>query len=138
MTAQLCRHNICTSRPISRILSSAVIYLVLSLPINSSDVWRTHRGKRPHIGTFLSCFGWGLHCPLRYRKGGEPLPRLFNLTAKAAVPFCCTFPEVAFGGRYPSPCFVKFGLSSWSFLPATAQPTRCIIITLFFRLVNRL
>ena len=32
---------------------------------------------------------------------GELLPRLSILTAFAAVYFCCTFPEVTFGGRYP-------------------------------------
>ena len=35
---------------------------------------------------------------------GELLPRLSTLTARqhrAAVYLCCTFPEVAFGGRYP-------------------------------------
>jgi len=29
-----------------------------------------------------------------------------------AVYFCCTLPEVAFGGRYPLSCPVKPGLSS--------------------------
>ena len=28
-----------------------------------------------------SCFGWGLHSRLRYRKRGELLPRLFTLTS---------------------------------------------------------
>ena len=32
---------------------------------------------------------------------GELLPRLSTLTPKGAVYLCCTFPEVAFGGRYP-------------------------------------
>ena len=33
---------------------------------------------------------------------GELLPRLSILTPQCgAVSFCCTFPEVAFGGRYP-------------------------------------
>ena len=32
---------------------------------------------------------------------GELLPRLSTLTSCEAVYLCCTFPEVAFGGRYP-------------------------------------
>ena len=40
---------------------------------------------------------------VRYRTAGELLPRLFTLTADAAVYFCCTFLEVAFTGRYPAP-----------------------------------
>ena len=32
---------------------------------------------------------------------GELLPRLSTLTSEEAVYLCCTFPEVAFGGRYP-------------------------------------
>ena len=55
---------------------------------------------------------------------GELLPRLSTLTgrranAEPAVYLCCTFPEVAFGGRYPLslPCgartFLMTGLSAW-------------------------
>ena len=32
---------------------------------------------------------------------GALLPHLSTLTSKEAVYLCCTFPEVAFGGRYP-------------------------------------
>ena len=50
---------------------------------------------------------------------GELLPRLSTLTSEEAVYLCCTFPEVAFGGRYPLslPCgartFLMTGLSAW-------------------------
>ena len=50
---------------------------------------------------------------------GELLPRLSTLTSEEAVYLCCTFPEVAFGGRYPLslPCgartFLTTGLSAW-------------------------
>ena len=47
-------------------------------------------------------------------RAGELLPRLSILTAYAAVYFCCTFPEVAFGGRYPLSCSLALGLSSGS------------------------
>ena len=49
---------------------------------------------------------------------GELLPRLSTLTSEEAVYLCCTFPEVAFGGRYPLflPCgartFLTDGLSA--------------------------
>ena len=35
-----------------------------------------------------------------------------SLPQAAAVYFCCTFPEVTLGGRYPLSCPVKPGLSS--------------------------
>jgi len=35
-----------------------------------------------------------------------------SLPQNAAVYFCCTFPEVTLGGRYPLSCPVKPGLSS--------------------------
>ena len=44
---------------------------------------------------------------------------MFGQTALSAVYLCCTFPEVAFGGRYPLslPCgartFLTDGLSAW-------------------------
>jgi len=44
----------------------------------------------------------GFTWPRGLPRAGELLPRLSILTAKnAAVYFCCTCPEVAFGGRYP-------------------------------------
>ena len=38
---------------------------------------------------------------LCYHRPGRLLPHLFTITRKRAVIFCCTVPEVAFGGRYP-------------------------------------
>ena len=35
-----------------------------------------------------------------------------SLPDKQAVYFCCTFPEVTLGGRYPLSCSVMLGLSS--------------------------
>ena len=35
-----------------------------------------------------------------------------SLPQNAAVYFCCTFPEVTLGGRYPLSCPMKLGLSS--------------------------
>ena len=42
-----------------------------------------------------------------------------SLPLKAAVYFCCTFPGVASGGRYPLSCPVEPGLSSCQYLSAT-------------------
>jgi len=45
--------------------------------------------------------------------------------------FCCTFPEVSLGGRYPLSCPSMPGLSSRQYLSATwraAAPPACIII----------
>ena len=127
------------SRPISRVLSGVAIYLHLPLPTSSSDVLRSFHGKRPYVGTTLSCFGWGLHCTARYRTVGELLPRLFTLTGRDPRGiFCCTFPEVAFGGRYPSPCFMKLGLSSLTLKKVTAatQPALYYILSRFYEFVN--
>ena len=49
---------------------------------------------------------------------GELLPRLSILTSYEAVYFCCTFPEVALGGRYPLSCPMEPGLSSRYYLSA--------------------
>lgn len=45
------------------------------------------------------CSEWGLQRPYVTIGAGELLPRLFTLTQKWAVSFCCTFPEVAFASR---------------------------------------
>ena len=54
----------------------------------------------------------------RYRLPGELLPHLFTVTGCPDVIFCCTFPEVALGGRYP--LFFPVGARTFlrkSFLP---------------------
>ena len=51
---------------------------------------------------------------------GELLPRLSTLTSEEAVYLCCTFPEVAFGGRYPLslPCGARTFLTEGPFAPS--------------------
>lgn len=58
------------------------------------------------VRPFWSCSGWGLHEIYVTIHPRELLPHDFTLTANAAVCFCCTFPTVTCGGRYPSslPC----------------------------------
>ena len=69
--------------------------------------------KLPNETVFQSCFGWGLHGTLRYRKVGGLLHRLSILTAKKR-----RFISVALSLKSPSPGFLrhpvskKLGLSS--------------------------
>ena len=101
------------SNTISRVLYQMIIYLVLMLPLDSSDLPKSTTGRR---NAFIrSCFGWGLQSPCCYQQGGGLLHRLSTLTISAqdmAVYFCCTFLGVASTGRYPASCPVKPGLSS--------------------------
>ena len=55
---------------------------------------------------------------------GELLPRLSTLTSNEAVYLCCTFPEVAFGGRYPLslPC----GARTFLIADLSALPRDCL------------
>ena len=98
-TAKLQLPHFNPSRVVSRVLSfNTVIYLGPSLPTDSSDVSQATFTRRL-LRSPLSCSGWGLHGATRLRVAGELLPRLFILTANAAVIFCCTFLEVAFTVR---------------------------------------
>ena len=83
------------------------IYLDRRLLDGSShiDRWQNcrKRGRRatvqPFAVTVLLRIGFTWQCSLLHP--GELLPRLSTLTSEEAVYLCCTFPEVAFGGRYP-------------------------------------
>ncbi len=95
------------SRPVSRVLSWTAIYLDAPLPVRSSHllkaVGQTLRkallshgvasdrvysdGHFHAVGRALISAFPSLPCPEKYRN--------------KAVYLCCTFPEVAFGGRYP-------------------------------------
>ncbi len=64
-----------------------------------------------------SCTRWGLPCPLRHRKGGELLPRHFNLTCGCRHPIGGIF-SAALSSGYPKfplrttvPCGVRTFLS---------------------------
>ena len=115
------RTSSCTSKTVSRVLYLTVIYLDAPLPVRSS-----HPGSgRADRGARGSCSHTGVAPNRVYSDGyfhapsGELLPRLSTLTSEEAVYLCCTFPEVAFGGRYPLslPCgartFLTTGLSAW-------------------------
>ena len=60
------------------------------------------------------------------RPAGELLPHRFTLTARCAgrrSAFCCTFPGLAAGGRYPPSCPAEPGLSSRRRARSTRLPT---------------
>ena len=59
---------------------------------------------------------------------GELLPRLSTLTSEEAVYLCCTFPEVAFGGRYPLslPCGARTFLMD-RLSPLSPRPSDLLI-----------
>ena len=72
---------------------------------------------------------------------GELLPRLSTCTnIMLVVYFCCTFPEVSFGGRYPLSCSVMPGLSSCQYLTAQWHamiPSTDMIILYYSWFVNK-
>jgi len=83
------------------------------------------------------CFLFGLAPGGVYRArlvaqpAGELLPHRFTLTARASLrwparrfAFCCTFPGLAAGGRYPPPCPAEPGLSSRRVSSAGDRPVR--------------
>ena len=90
---------ISVSTTVSRVLYLTVIYLDGLLPDRSSHLPRT-AGRAYCPPTVLLRIEFTASDSLQPM--GELLPRLSTLTARsAAVYLCCTFPEVAFGGRYP-------------------------------------
>ena len=104
------------SGPVSRVLSWMMIYLRLPLPAVFSELPRKQTG--PAYGfQICSCFGWGLQCRPCYHSRGSLLHCHFNLAMNTfrrirRYVFCCAFPRVTPGGRYPSSCPMKPGLSS--------------------------
>ena len=75
------------------------IYLDLPLPASSSHLLGTAGQAICSPTVLLRIEFTG---PNRSRSAGELLPHLSTLTGtRPAVYFCCTCPEVAFGGCYP-------------------------------------
>ncbi len=73
--------------------------------------------RRVHCSLFDLAPGGVCLARLVTQPAGELLPHRFTLTSRAGGPprrstFCCTFPGLAAGGRYPSPCPAQPGLSS--------------------------
>lgn len=127
------------SKTISRVLYLTVIYLDVPLPARSSHPGSSRASLYAPIPVLLRIEFTASRCS---HVMGELLPRLSTLTpcpdGQGAVYLCCTFPEVAFGGRYPLslPCgartFLIDGLS--------ACPRDCLFSSrcLFYRKVRYL
>ena len=100
---------------ISRVLSSTVIYLAAALPLRSSHLLGSSRASLASSAVLLRIEFTAMDAST---PSGALLPHLSTLTSREAVYLCCTFPEVAFGGRYPLslPCgartFLMRGLST--------------------------
>ena len=100
---------------ISRVLSSTVIYLAAALPLRSSHLLGSSRASLASSAVLLRIEFTAMDAST---PSGALLPHLSTLTSDEAVYLCCTFPEVAFGGRYPLslPCgartFLMRGLST--------------------------
>ena len=99
----------------SRVLSSTVIYLAAALPLRSSHLLGSSRASLASSAVLLRIEFTAMDAST---PSGALLPHLSTLTSDEAVFLCCTFPEVAFGGRYPLslPCgartFLTAGLSA--------------------------
>ena len=109
-----------------------IICLVSRLLDCSSDATRKVSGQ-PQPFPIRSCFGWGLP--------SQPVSRLLvrsyrtfpPLPAMPAVYLCCTFPEVAFGGRYPLslPCGARTFLT-WALFSADARLSVPVVFILLY------
>ena len=131
------RTSSCTSKTVSRVLYQTVIYLDVPSPVRSSHPGSGRCGgliairKRDPSSLFTQhpcAVPRGSDCAVR-GSFPRPAPRGIAFSRRwfpdryrvtlSAVYLCCTFPEVAFGGRYPLslPCgartFLTTGLSAW-------------------------
>ncbi len=86
-----------SSRPVSRVLSSAVIYLGLPLPISSSDLRTNIPVKAPIVYSYLA--SGGVYTASRVTEGAVSSCLAFSSLPFRAVIFCCTFLKVTFTGR---------------------------------------
>ena len=127
------------SNPISRVLYSAIIYLGISLPTPSCDL---PSGKRRaaafqalctvvQLPPYLVLLRMGFTLTRnRYRFAGELLPRLFTLTAYAAVIFCCTILRVTPTGRYPAS--LPYGARTFLMKRNSFRPRDCSDYSWFY------
>lgn len=113
-----------TRRPISRILSSAIIHLRPPLPTAWCDL-PGNSGEQPSGVPCLVLLRVGFTWPPQ--SPGVPVVSYTTfspLPPKGRFVFCGTGPRVAPGGRYPPPCSLESGLSSTRECAAIAWPPR--------------
>ena len=115
------------SRPVSRVLSWAIIHLGLLSPASSSDLPEDIAG-RDIVFLFGLAPGGVYHATSCYQLRGALLPHHFTLTcphnADRRYIFCCTFRRLAPPRRYLAPCPVEPGLSSLPHNAETRLPGR--------------
>ena len=98
----------CKPGSVRRLRSKMAIPLGRASLRASRDPPGRRSGNGSNTIPIWSCSRWGLPCRLRCRRRGALLPHPFNLAAAFAgrrYAFCGAVPQVALGGRYPSPCF---------------------------------
>ncbi len=125
---------ISASKSVSRVLYLTVIYLGIPLPICSSHLPGTAGQACCPPTVLLRIEFTASHC---LQPMGELLPRLSTLTARsAAVYLCCTFPEVAFGGRYP--LSLPYGARTFLMTHLSVSPRDCLAYShgIFYRKGN--
>jgi len=115
------------SRPISRVLSRAIIHLGLLSPASSSDLPEDIAG-RDIAFLFGLAPGGVFHAANCYQLRGALLPHHFTLTrhpeGDGRYIFCCTFRRLAPPRYYLAPCPVEPGLSSFPPRAGTRLPGR--------------
>lgn len=121
------------SRTVSRVMSWIIIYLVLPLPTESSNLPESMDGP-PTLCSVLLRMGFTcallvtLEAVVSYT-AVPPLPNAARKQAALAVYFCCTSLRVASTGRYPASCPMEPGLSSPSAFAKAAIICRSGIIS---------
>ena len=100
------------SRPVSRVLSGAIIHLGPPSPAASSDLPGSAAGHG--IASLFGLATGGVYLAAAcYHLRGALLPHHFTLTPRTGrYIFCCTFRGLAPPRRYLAPCPVEPGLSS--------------------------
>ncbi len=130
---RLCRLEKVRSRPVSRVLSRAVIHLGPASPRASSNLPGSPGGRRcgqAACSPIWSCSGWGLPCRGMLPPARCALTAPFHPYRPATgwrFVFCGTFRGLAPPRRYLAPCLAgaRTFLPPWARSPgpATAWPT---------------
>jgi len=91
-----------------------IIYLVWQLPDSSSDATRKVQRAASSL-PYLVLLRVGFTKPASHLTAGALLPHRSILTGKTGgLHFYGTFPKVTLAGRYPAPCPMELGLSSYA------------------------
>ena len=104
---------------VSRVLSRTIIYLRCVLPHTLPAVGQVAAACQAFALVGQTVWARGVASDRVYMAPRVTTGSVSSYLAFPSLPcrgtavyFCCTFPEVTFGGRYPLSCPVKPGLSS--------------------------